>query len=64
MQEYDKVRLFLDNDKTGDTNIKNALKLDKAKFSDERALYKNYNDLNAMLTSFGVKEKPKQQHRL
>ena len=53
MQTHQHVYLFLDNDKTGDKNTQKALNLDKTKFTDERSLYKQYNDLNEWLTKIG-----------
>ena len=57
MQEYHRVHLFLDNDKTGDKCILKAKELDKEKFRDERALYKNHNDLNDFLRHIGQIQK-------
>lgn len=46
MQTYNQVRLFLDNDPTGDKCTTKAVKLNPQKFVDERALYKGYKDVN------------------
>ena len=57
MQEHGKVHLFLDNDKTGDKCIDQAVAIDKDKFIDERQMYKNYNDLNDWLMNFGLAQR-------
>ncbi|HZH97190.1 MAG TPA: toprim domain-containing protein, partial [Flavisolibacter sp.] len=44
MQEHQGVRLFLDNDKTGNKFTELAQSIDKEKFGDERKLYQKYND--------------------
>jgi len=60
MQEHRRVHLFMDNDKTGDKCVAKALELDKGTFIDQRALYKNHNDLNDFLKNFGNVQKPRQ----
>lgn len=64
MQEYHRVHLFLDNDKTGDKCIAQATELDKEKFRDERAFYKNHNDLNDFLRHIGQAQKPRLNQKL
>lgn len=63
MQEYNQVHLFLDNDKTGDKCILKAQELDKIKYMDERALYKDYKDLNDYLMHFGQVQKTRLNQR-
>lgn len=46
MQSHQKVLLYLDNDNTGDKCTRLALNMDANKFSDQRHLYKGFNDLN------------------
>lgn len=57
MQEHQRVHLFLDNDKTGQKFIQQALDLDKEKFRDERHLYHKYDDLNDWLIYIGQSQK-------
>ncbi|RYE12022.1 MAG: DNA primase, partial [Sphingobacteriaceae bacterium] len=57
MQEHQGVRLFLDNDKTGNKFTQQAVSLDIKKFSDERKLYQKYSDLNDWLINMGKSQK-------
>ena len=57
MQEHQGVRLFLDNDKTGNKFTELAQSIDKEKFGDERKLYQKYNDLNDWLINMGKSQK-------
>jgi hypothetical protein len=59
MQEHKQVRLYLDNDKTGQKCSQQALALDKEKFRDERGLYQKYGDLNDWLVHIG--QSPRQR---
>jgi hypothetical protein len=60
MQSYKSVHLYLDCGTTGQKCIQKALAIDKEKFVDERALYKNYKDLNDWIMHFG--QTPKQHN--
>lgn len=62
MLQHSSVHLFLDNDKTGQKCSELAINLDSKKFIDERPMYRQYNDLNDWLISFGRSQK--QQSRL
>lgn len=53
MQEHNEVHLYLDNDRTGEKLTQKAIGIDKAKYIDERILYKNYEDLNDWLMKIG-----------
>jgi DNA primase len=61
MQSHEHASLYLDNDKTGNKFTEMAIKLDKQKFSDERLLYRNHNDLNDWQMHIG--QQPKQRLR-
>jgi hypothetical protein len=50
MEQYPRVRLYLDNDRAGDECTRNALETSQ-KFTDERGLYKGCKDLNDWLLS-------------
>lgn len=57
---YDKIHLFLNNDKAGQNCSHQACSTDK-KFIDESELYKNYNDLNDLL--LGKRANPLRLHK-
>jgi len=57
MQEHRQVRLFLDNDKTGNKYTQLAQSINKEKFLDERHLYFKYDDLNDWLINIGKSQK-------
>ena len=57
MQSYKSVHLYLDCDTTGQKCIQRSLEIDKEKFKDERALYKNYKDLNDWIMHIGQSQK-------
>lgn len=61
MQQYEKVHLYLDNDKTGQSCTQKALALDSQRFKDQSTLYQHHNDLNDWLISLGKTQN--QQHR-
>ncbi|MBS0027108.1 toprim domain-containing protein [Chitinophaga hostae] len=65
MTAHNHVRLFLDNDKSGDKFTKQALTSDCQKFSDERKLYAHYKDLNEWVLNITPQQKQQhqQQHR-
>lgn len=52
MESYDKILLYMDNDKAGKNLTTYALTLDP-KYSDESILYRNHKDLNDWLVNFG-----------
>lgn len=56
MEQYPKVKLYLDNDHAGDECTRHALQQSQ-KFTDERSLYKGCKDLNDWLRSFGHGQK-------
>ena len=58
MQSYKSVHLYLDCDATGQKCSQKAIAIDNSKFVDERALYKNYKDLNDWAMHIG--QSPKQ----
>jgi hypothetical protein len=60
MQIHNRVRLFLDNDKTGTKCVEYALSLDRKKFLEERRIYERYQDLNDWL----INSSNTQSHRL
>ena len=64
MQEHQRVRLFLDNDKTGNKYTEQAQSIDKEKFQDERRLYQKYDDLNDWLINIGKAQKQHLWHKL
>ena len=57
MQSHKSVHLYLDCDTTGQKCIHKALEIDEQKFVDERALYKNYKDLNDWMMHIGQSQK-------
>ena len=57
MQSHKSVHLYLDCDTTGQKCIHKALEIDEQKFVDERALYKNYKDLNDWIMYIGQSQK-------
>jgi hypothetical protein len=59
MTAHDRVKLYLDNDKSGDKFTKQALAIDCHKFSDERKLYAPSKDLNEWM----LNNRPQQQHQ-
>jgi len=61
MQDHQRVHLLLDTDKTGEKYTRQALALDKDKFSDERALYRQYKDLNDWLMHPGQRQRIQQK---
>lgn len=63
MEQYEKVNLYLDNDKTGQNCTRKAIDLNPQKFKDQRTLYQNYNDLNDWLINFGRTHKQQQQQK-
>lgn len=63
MQEHHRVKLFLDNDKTGNKYTQQALSMDQQKFSDERRLYQKYNDLNDWMVNMGKSQKQHLKHK-
>jgi DNA primase len=63
MQEYRRVHLYLDNDKTGQKCTQQALALDKEKFTDERGLYQKYGDLNDWLVHTQQTQRQRLQQR-
>ncbi|MFY0256463.1 toprim domain-containing protein [Chitinophaga sp. 30R24] len=60
MQAHERVKLYLDNDNEGHKFTSKALKIDCHKFSDERQLYQNYEDLNDWIVNIGS---PRHQQR-
>lgn len=58
MQAYDRVYLYLDNDKTGTKYTNLALATYPDRFSDERHLYAGYKDLNDWHQHFGTGPRP------
>lgn len=63
MTAHDNIRLFLDNDKSGDKFTKKALAIDCQKFSDERKLYATHKDLNEWVTSLGPQQQKNQSQQ-
>lgn len=57
MQSYKSKYLYVDCDTTGQKCIEKAQAIDKESFIDERALYKNYNDLNDWMVNIGLSQK-------
>ncbi|MGC4234561.1 MAG: toprim domain-containing protein [Niabella sp.] len=58
MQSYERVYLYLDNDKTGTKYTTLALAAAPDLFSDERRLYAGYKDLNDWHQNFGKGSRP------
>ena len=56
MEEHNRVRLFLDRDKTGQNCSQSLVTLSK-KYSDESKLYEGYNDLNEWVLEMGRSKK-------
>lgn len=52
MEGHEKIRLFLDRDKTGQNCTQRALSW-SPKYSDESSLYKGYNDVNEWVQNIG-----------
>lgn len=63
MEEHETIKLYLDNDTTGQTYSRYALSLSN-KYKDESHLYKLYKDLNEWLVNFGKAQKKNLRHRL
>lgn len=61
MAAFEKVHLFLDNDKTGDHLTRQALKLNKTKFQDERGFYGEHKDLNEWLVNCFIRQRQQQK---
>jgi DNA primase len=57
MRTHDQVYLYLDNDKTGQKYMQQALVLGREKFTDERRLYQGYKDLNEWIIHIGQSQK-------
>ena len=57
IQTYKSVHLYLDCDTTGQKCTQKAVAIDSEKFIDERALYKNYKDLNDWIMHIGQSQK-------
>ena len=57
MQSYKCNHLYVDCDTTGQKCIQKAQAIDKESFIDERALYKNYKDLNDWMVNMGQSQK-------
>ena len=64
MQSYKYKHLYLDCDTTGQKCIQKAQSIDKESFIDERALYKNYGDLNDWMMHIGQTQKQNLQMKL
>ena len=58
MENYNQVKLYLDNDKAGQNCSRLALSLSN-KYKDESALYKNHKDLNDWLVNNELKQQKK-----
>ncbi|WP_124640141.1 toprim domain-containing protein [Amniculibacterium aquaticum] len=56
LKNYQKIELYFDNDKAGNSATEQLIKLDK-NISDERLLYKSHKDLNEFLMSHETIEK-------
>lgn len=56
MEQHEAIRLYFDNDKTGQNYSQYALAL-SSKYKDESPLYKHYKDLNDWLVNFGKAQK-------
>jgi len=63
MQEHQRVKLFLDNDKTGNRYTQQAVLIDEKKFFDERKLYQKYDDLNDWIMNIGKSQKQHLRHK-
>lgn len=61
MQSYKCKHLYVDCDTTGQKCIQKAQAIDKESFIDERALYKNYKDLNDWMVNLGQSQKQRLQ---
>lgn len=64
MQSYKCKHLYVDCDTTGQKCIQKAQAIDKKNFIDERALYKNYKDLNDWMVHLGQSQKQSLQVKL
>jgi CHC2-type zinc finger protein/Toprim domain-containing protein len=64
MQLYKCKHLYLDCDTTGQKCIQKTQAIDKESFIDERALYKNYKDLNDWIMHIGQSQKQNLQAKL
>lgn len=58
MENYNQVKLYLDNDKAGQNCSRLALSISN-KYKDESGLYKNYKDLNDWLVNHDLKQQKK-----
>lgn len=56
MERHDNIRLFLDNDKTGQNCTQQALEWSN-RYRDESKLYEGYNDMNEWMQEFGKKQR-------
>ena len=61
MSAFEKVHLFLDNDKTGDHLTQQAIELNKEKFQDDRRIYQGHKDLNEWLVSCFMRQQLRQK---
>jgi len=58
LENYNQVKLYLDNDKAGQNCSRLALSLSN-KYKDESGLYKNHKDLNDWLVKYDLKQQKK-----
>lgn len=58
LENYNQVKMYLDNDKAGQSCSRLALSLSN-KYKDESSLYKNYKDLNDWLVNHELKQQKK-----
>ncbi len=63
MEEHETIKLYFDNDTTGQNYSRYALSLSN-KYKDESHLYKLYKDFNEWLVNFGKAQKKNLRHRL
>jgi DNA primase len=56
MEQHEQIKLYLDNDKTGQNYSRYALSLSR-KYQDESQLYKNHKDLNDWIMNIGKAQK-------
>ncbi|MBE0392472.1 toprim domain-containing protein [Flavobacterium sp. PL002] len=62
MENHESIRLYFDQDETGQSYTKRALSL-STKYKDESTLYRNYKDLNDWSVNFGKSKKNNLRHK-
>ncbi len=62
MEQHDRIRLYLDQDTTGQKCSRYAVSL-SPKYEDESSLYQHYKDLNQCVMHIGKQPKKNVRHK-